>query len=275
MATLASLRERWQVEAARRAIDLREVDLLLADALERPLSWILAHDDEAADERVEAALAAAMRRRFGREPLQYVRGRTEFYGRVFVVDARVLIPRPETEILVEQAIRRIAGGRTIVDVGTGSGCIAISLAIERADLHVVATDMSLGALALARRNAERLDARVRFAASDVLAAIGRARLGAIVSNPPYIPARDLPTLQPEVRDYEPEIALTPGETGLETIGRIYQEGAAHLDRDGLILLEIGYGQGDAVRALGARYGWTVELRDDLAGIPRVAISSRA
>lgn len=275
MPTIAELRSRWREVAVRHAISPRDVDVLLSDAAGRPFSWILAHDEEEAPLDLVHAIEEAVRRRLAHEPLQYIRGHTEFFGRRFEVDDRVLIPRPETELLVDQCIRRIPGGAWVVDVGTGSGCIAATLAIERADLHLVATDRSVAALALARRNATRLGARVAFVASDVMSAIGRARLGAVVSNPPYVPANEVPGLQAEVREWEPESALTPGETGLEIIERIYEDAARRLDREGLVLLEIGYGQGETVVALAARHGWRTELRDDLAGIPRIAISSRA
>lgn len=201
-----------------------------------------------------------MRRRTAGEPLQYIRGRCDFYGREFLVDDRVLIPRPETELLVEQAIKRAPRGARVVDVGTGSGCIAISLSLDRPDLHVVAVDISVAALALAARNRDRLRARVAFAASDLLNAIRGADL--IVSNPPYIPAADVETLQREVRDHEPRNALTPGPRGTEAIERLAKFGAP-------MIFEIGFGQIDEVRAIVD----VVDVIDDLAGIPRVVVSS--
>lgn len=200
------------------------------------------------------------------EPLQYIRGRTEFFGREFRVDDRVLIPRPETETLVETAIERIEHGARVVDIGTGSGCIAATLALERPDLRLIATDVSMGALAVASKNAAD---HVALVASDLLAAFVED-FDWIVSNPPYIPAGDIATLEPEVRDYEPRLALTPGAAGTEIIGRILdQAGRAR------VILEIGYGQGDAVRDLAAAHHFNVsDLRNDLAGIPRVIVLSR-
>jgi release factor glutamine methyltransferase len=199
-----------------------------------------------------------VRRRAAGEPLQYIRGRCDFYGREFLVDDRVLIPRPETELLVEQAVARAPRGARVVDIGTGSGCIAVTLALERPDLRVLAVDISVAALAVARRNRDRLGARVAFAASDLLDALRDIDL--IVSNPPYIPAADIAMLQTEVKDHEPRAALTPGPRGTEVIDCL-------LSINIPAIIEIGYGQYDALR------GRVDDAIDDLAGIPRVVISS--
>lgn len=198
------------------------------------------------------------------EPLQYIRGKTEFYGREFRVDDRVLIPRPETEIVVETAIERIERGARVVDIGTGSGCIAVSLAHERPDLRVIGTDISAAALALASNNG-----KVQFVASDLLAAFVED-FDWIVSNPPYIAEGEIETLAPEVRDHEPRAALTPGPLGTEIISRILdQAGRAR------VIFEIGFGQSEAVRDVAAAHHFNVdEIRDDLAGIPRVIVLSR-
>jgi release factor glutamine methyltransferase len=197
-----------------------------------------------------------LRRRRAGEPLQYIRGRCDFYGREFLVDGRVLIPRPETEILVEQAVRRVPRGARVADVGTGSGCIAITLALERPDLRVLGVDVSAAALALAKRNRDRLGARVSFVVSDLLSAVRRVDF--VVSNPPYIPAADIDALQTEVRDHEPRNALTPGPRGTEVIDRLLASGIP-------CILEVGYGQ--AVRLQ------VDEIIPDLAGIPRIVVSS--
>lgn len=181
----------------------------------------------------------------------------------------MLIPRPETEILVEAALERAPRGARVVDIGTGSGCIAVSLALERPDLRVLGVDLSLDALALASRNGARLGASARFAASNLLDAL--RDFDVIVSNPPYIPAADVETLATEVRDWEPRMALTPGADGTEIIDRIFSAA-----RGQLVLLEIGYGQEAAVRALAEKHGRRVEaVLNDLAAIPRVVISSAA
>ena len=205
-----------------------------------------------------------MRRRAAGEPLQYIRGKTEFFGRTFFVDDRVLIPRPETEVLVETAIKTIDRGARVVDIGTGSGCIAVTLSLERPDLRVTATDASVAALALAKKNGAE-----HVIASDVLNAFVRD-FDWVVSNPPYIAGADLEQLATEVRDYEPRAALTPGPAGTEAIERILDQAG----RAGVIL-EIGFGQEPAVRDLAAARHFAVrEVRNDLAGIPRVVVLSR-
>lgn len=221
---------------------------------------MVAHGDQRVD---ESTVVPLMERRIAGEPLQYIRQKTEFFGREFYVDERVLIPRPETEILVETAIELAPRGARVVDIGTGSGCIAASLAGARPDLRVVACDLSVAALAVARRNGA-----TRLVASDVLSAM-RGDFDVIVTNPPYIPAADVEHLQTEVRDHEPRNALTPGVAGTEAIDRILTSSGR-----ALVILEIGFGQEIAVRELAAARGHRVrEVRNDLAGIPRVVVSS--
>jgi release factor glutamine methyltransferase len=268
-------RRRWREIASSRGINPRDADVLLGDLLGKPFSWIIAHDDADVTPAISDALDALMERRLRREPLQYIRGKTEFYGRDFLVDERVLIPRPETEHLVEEAATRIRRGARVLDIGTGSGCAAISLALERPDLAVFASDLSPGALSVASQNARRLSARLRFFGSNVCEAIGaHARFDAIVSNPPYIPAHEMAGLQAEVREFEPGMALTPGKTGLEVVERILERAPGLLEPDGVILLEIGHAQDEAVASLGAAGGWSCAFKDDLQGIPRVAVLSR-
>lgn len=205
-----------------------------------------------------------MRRRAAGEPLQYIRGKTEFFGRDFFVDDRVLIPRPETELVVETAIECIEGNARVVDIGTGSGCIAVTLQLERPDLQVVATDASVAALAVASKNGAQ-----HLVACDVLNAFVRD-FDWIVSNPPYISAAEVEQLAIEVRDYEPRSALTPGPAGTEAIEKILdQAGRAR------VILEIGFGQEQLVRDLAAARHFSVNrVRNDLAGIPRVIVLSR-
>jgi release factor glutamine methyltransferase len=260
MTTIADLRAKL-----RELIDPRDADLLIADAAARTRAWVLAHGDELIDAGPIEALAA---RRAAGEPLQYIRSRCDFFGREFIVDDGVLIPRPETELLVETAIMRAPHGARVVDVGAGSGCVAISLERARTDLKVVAVDVSVGALAVATRNARAHKSRARFAASDVLGGL-RGTFDVIVSNPPYIAGGDVPGLQVEVRDHEPRVALTPGPRGTEIIERIFDAAGG-----AMVILEIGFGQEGAVREVAAVRGFTVEeVRNDLAGIPRVVVSS--
>ena len=265
------LRSRWREEALQRGVHPRDVDLLLADVLSRTTGWLFAHGEEEVD---PAPLEALLARRFAGEPLQYLRGRTEFYGREFLVDDRVLIPRPETELVVETALRLAPREGLVVDIGTGSGCIAVSIERERPDLRVAAVDCSLGALAVAARNRDRLGSRVRLAASDLLSAVA-GPINVVVSNPPYVPRAEYEQLAVEVRIHEPEIALTPGRRGTEIIARIFDEAAVRLAPRGVLILEVGYGQEKRIRRLAKTKGFSVdELLPDLAGIPRVVVSSR-
>jgi release factor glutamine methyltransferase len=273
MTALAGLRRRLRDEALARHVNPRDADLLLSDALGKPVSFIFANGEREVDAALEAVIESALARRFAGEPLQYIRGRTEFYGRDFRVDPRVLIPRPETEILVETALALLTENARVLDVGTGSGCIAITLAAERTDLAVTGSDRSVGALALASRNAREVDAQVRFAASDVLSAVA-GTFDMIVSNPPYIPRADVDGLQPEVRLHEPPGALSPGPDGTEIIERLFAEARSRLTTEGRLILEIGYGQAEEVREIAERHGWRVErVVPDLAAIPRIVVSS--
>lgn len=268
---LSSLRARLRGEASQRGLDRRDVDLLLADAVGRPVPFVLAHGELEID---SGPLLAQLERRYAGEPLQYIRRRADFYGREFYVDERVLIPRPETELLVETALNLAPRGARVIDVGSGSGAIAISVERERLDLHVIATDASLAALAVTLANRDRLGARVHLAASDVLAAID-GQFDLILANPPYIPAADIEGLPIEVRGYEPSVALTPGAQGIEIIERLFDEARTRLAPGGRIVMEIGFGQETLVRDLARSHGYVVEsVIPDLAGIARTVVSSR-
>ncbi|HEX7705480.1 MAG TPA: peptide chain release factor N(5)-glutamine methyltransferase [Thermoanaerobaculia bacterium] len=267
---LDDLRARRREEALERGHNPRDVDLLLSHVTQRSVSWIIAHGDELLDAET---LDALLRRRYEGEPIQYIRGATEFYSREFVVDDRVLIPRPETELVVEAALERAPNGGLVVDVGTGSGCIAISIERERPDLRVVALDRSLDALAVATVNRRRLNARVRFAAADLLSCL-RERVDVIVSNPPYVPLDEYETLAVEVRIHEPRMALTPGPRGTELIDRMLEQALTLLAPAGCMIIEVGYGQEEAIRKLAAMRGFHVEaFIPDLAAIPRVVVLS--
>ncbi len=266
---LDALRSRLRQDALERGFNARDVDLLLADALGRSVSWLFAHGEEPVD---EAIVRAQLDRRFAGEPVQYIRGSTEFYSRDFLVDDRVLIPRPETELLVEQVVQHAPLNARVIDVGTGSGCIAISVERERPDLSVVSVDLSLGALALAARNRILLDSRVRFFASDVLSSV-RGTFDLVVSNPPYIASGAIEHLAVEVRGHEPRLALTPGPRGTEVIERLLDQSRALLAPNGLVMMEIGYAQESAVRELSAAHGYEIErVVPDLAGIPRIVVA---
>ena len=197
------------------------------------------------------------------KPLQYITKTQEFYGRPFRVTPDVLIPRPETELLIEVVLKRRPRARTIVDVGTGSGAIAITLALELG-AFVLATDISPAALKIATQNAAN---SVSFIAADLLSSISDATMDVVASNPPYVASGDRATMQREVRDWEPEQALFAGESGLDIYRRLIPESWRVLKPGGLLALELGFGQSEAVTELVA--GWqNVEVAKDLAGIPR-------
>lgn len=268
---LSSVRTRLRAVAVERGADPRDVDILLADAFGRPVAFVVAHGEIPID---PAAVVEKLERRWSGEPLQYIRARADFYGREFHVDSRVLIPRPETELLVEAALKIAPENGRIVDIGSGSGAIGITMKLARPDLRVTAVDLSMGALAVTALNCSRLGAHVSLAASDLLSSI-RGEFDLIVSNPPYIPAHDIAGLQVEVRDHEPHMALTPGAAGTEAIDRILEQSRSHLRRGGRVVFEIGIGQETPVRALAARHDFGVErVIPDLAGIPRTVVLSR-
>lgn len=217
-------------------------------------------------------------RRAAREPLPYLVGRAEFFSRTFLVSPAAMVPRPETEILVEAAIERARriGGRFAADVGTGSGALAVTLAKEVAGLTVVATDISLEALGLAARNVRLHGAtdRVFPVCCDLLAAVA-LQADCLVANLPYIAHDDFPLLEPEVRDYEPRLALDGGLDGLGMIRRLSAQLCAHLRTGGFAALEVGAGQAGEVAKLLGRSGLSgVEVLPDYAGIERVVIGWR-
>jgi release factor glutamine methyltransferase len=212
---------------------------------------------------------AVRRRAFDREPVAYITGTKGFRRLDLAVDPRVLIPRPETETLVEAAIDALAQGARVVDVGTGSGAVALALKDERPDLEVTGTDVSEDALAVARANAERLGLDVAFAHADLLAGIGS--FDAVVSNPPYV--EDGAELAPEIVRHEPALALRAGPEGLDVLRALVPAAAAMGAR--LLAAEVGAGQAEAVQELAAQAGLTAsDRRADLAGIERVVVAWR-
>lgn len=253
----------------------RDAELLLMRALGRDRAWILTHPDAPLTSEETKTLENWLVRRARHEPVQYILGETEFFGLTFQVTPAVLIPRPETEHLVEAAIERVPRDAQvrICDVGTGSGCIAVSLAHALTGAAVTAVDISTGALQVARRNAERhgVAERVRWVESDLLRAVRGERFDMVVANPPYV--RNAEILEEQVREYEPHAALFAGPTGVEAYERLIPQACEVLVPGGWLLLEIGHGQRDAVAGLLA--GWdAVRFTDDLQGIPRVAMARR-
>jgi len=226
------------------------------------------------------AYRSAIARRARREPVAYITGEREFYGRAFAVDRRVLVPRPETEHLVEAALEGLrsafprAERFNVADVGTGSGAIAVTLACEDERVWAIATDISEGALEVAKINAERHGVRSRVALrrGDLFSPLAGERFHAVVSNPPYIPEAVYPTLAPEVRVFEPRTALVGGRDGLDVIRALIEGASHHLVPGGFLAMEIGHDQGEAVRRIARARGLeNVRILPDLAGRDRVAV----
>jgi release factor glutamine methyltransferase len=250
----------------------REATLLLGHLLGLGEAAVLARYEEPLDPALEPAYSRLMQRRLAGEPVAYLLSEREFYGRPFRVDGRVLVPRPETEHLVERALELdLPANPRMLDIGTGSGCIAATLALERPDARVVASDVSTEALALASRNMHHfgLDRRVVLLAMDLAAAARLANFDLVVSNPPYIDPADAPSLSMEVTAFEPSRALFAAQRGTSIERRLLTE----LDplRPGChLLMEIGAGQKEALlRAAQASPFDFVACTDDYAGIPRV------
>jgi len=243
-------------------------EVLLSHALKRERVYLYAHSDEELTEVAWIHYGRYLHERLKGKPTQYITGHQEFYGRDFRVTPDVLIPRPETEHLIQASLTRIRPGDIVLDVGAGSGAIAITLALET-KAHVFATDISTAALSIAAANARNLSAPVSFFASDLIDAIAPQSVDVLVSNPPYVPKTDHPALQREVRDYEPHVALFAGSTGLEIYERLIADAPRVLRPGGWFLVELGYNSLEPVRAM-LQSGWSdITVEHDLAGLPRV------
>ncbi len=248
-----------------------EARLLIAHALGVDRAWLVAHADESIAGPPGAMARALLRRRGDGEPIAYILGRREFHGLELAVTPDVLIPRPETELLVDLALARVDGASCrVLDLGTGSGAIAIAVARAAPGAEVWAADSSPAALRVARANAERHAAGVHFVASDWFAGLRGERFDLVVSNPPYVAAGDPHLREGDLR-FEPRAALVGGADGLECIRRVVREARAHLRASGWLLFEHGYDQGPASRALLKEAGYAdVDSWPDLASIPRVS-----
>jgi release factor glutamine methyltransferase len=246
----------------------REARIILGHMLGKSVEQLVAGVCEL-DARSITNARTALNRRIAGEPSAYIVGVKEFYGRPFKVDKNVLIPRPETESLVEAVIERLRPGDRCADVGTGSGCIGISCALERPESVWLCSDVSADALMIARENADTLGARVEFQQADLLDGVANGSLALIASNPPYIAEGD-PRLDPAVREFEPESALLAGEDGLQVIRRLVEQACRALMPGGTLAFEFGAGQ--AVDEL--LRGWETVILRDLAGIDRVAVATK-
>jgi release factor glutamine methyltransferase len=259
-------------------------EVLLGHALGRDRAWILVHMQDQLGDTDQRAYENFIDRRAAREPLQYITGLQEFWGLPFIVTPDVLIPRPETELVVESAIKRGTTTATpvFVDLCTGSGCIAVSLAREHPRARIFAMDRSEAALHIARRNARQngVADRIRFLEGDLLEPLSETdlvgRVDVIATNPPYIRSDERPTLQPEVRDFEPEMALIAGPDGTEIAERIINDAPNYLRSGGSLIMEMGMGQTNALRKIIAAAGAYTEpeVLKDLAGIERVIIAKK-
>lgn len=239
-------------------------EVLLAHLLGRDRTYLIAHDNDPCPDAFDALVQS----RLTGVPTQYLTGRQEFYGRDFHVAPGVLIPRPETEHVVERALELASPAQAIADIGCGSGSIGITLALEL-NRHTLLTDLSAQALAIARANATRLQATCSFLNADTLTALAAHSLDLIVSNPPYIPLGDRPTLTTEVRDHEPAMALFGGESGNDVYARLIADAPRVLRPGGWLVLELGWQSAAAVTALAQHHFTRIEVRQDLAGLDRV------
>ncbi|MCS7026720.1 MAG: peptide chain release factor N(5)-glutamine methyltransferase [Bryobacteraceae bacterium] len=243
-------------------------EVLLCHALGRDRLYLLTHGDEELSELAWIHYGRYLHERLQGKPTQYITKVQEFYGRVFQVSPAVLIPRPETEHVVEAVLQLAQPWHRILDVGAGSGAIAVTLALEL-NTCVYGTDISLEALRMAKKNAQRHQARVELLCCDLCSAL-KAEFDIVVSNPPYVPESDQAFLQREVRDFEPALALYGGPTGVEIYERLIPAAARILKPGGWFVAELGYQSLERVCALLASGPWTqIDHRHDLAGIPRV------
>jgi len=243
-------------------------EVLLCHALGRERAWLYGHGDDELSDVARIHFGRYLHERLQGRPTQYITGRQEFYGREFAVSPEVLIPRPETEHVVEVAQSMRYGVRRAVDVGCGSGAIAVTLSLEMG-VEVWGTDISTAALAVASANAEKLQATVHLVACDLVSAFGPRTVDLVVSNPPYVAHADRAGLQREVRDWEPHVALFAGETGLEIYARLVAEALRVLRPGGALLVELGFKTCDRVREMVGPPWRDVQIVPDLAGIPRV------
>jgi release factor glutamine methyltransferase len=255
----------------------QDAELLLCSLLGINRGWLLANlDTELIGTSWESYYELLKRRATG-EPIQYITGTTEFYGLPFHVEPGVLIPRPETEHLVEEVLRLAAQfpAPHIADIGTGSGAIAVALAHSLPHAHITATDLSPQALAIARRNADQNAAQIEFLEGDLLAPLFNRRFDILASNPPYIPESDRASLAIEVRDHEPSSALFAGDDGLVIYRRLIPDAIPHLNPNAFLVMEIGYGQQPAIAELLEASSYRdIRFLPDYQGIPRVALALR-
>lgn len=252
----------------------REAASIVMLSIQKDKAFLYSHPEYELTESEISSFESLLERRAAREPLQYISGVQEFYGLEFEVTRDVLIPRPETEMVVEHAIELLKsrGSKRFCEIGVGSGCISISILHHLSDASAVAIDVSPSAINVARRNAQKLGVadRLRFLESDLFEKLAPEQFDIVVSNPPYVPSVDMTGLQPEVRDFEPRVALTDGLDGLSIISRIIDEAPRFLVAGGILLMEIGFNQSPLVVDMFESRIWNCpKLFPDLQGIPRL------
>lgn len=254
------------------ALDAR---LLLEYICRTDRNTLLVHGDRSLSPFEEQMYQNSIATRKNRIPLQHITGEQEFMGLTFRVNEKVLIPRQDTEILVEEALRFLKDGDRILDVCTGSGCILLSLLHYSNECHGVGVDLSEDALAIAKENGERLEEEAEWVCSDMLKALPKQTFELIVSNPPYIPTQVIPTLMEEVKSHEPYMALDGKEDGLYFYRKLVEQCPDYLAKEGMLLVEIGYDQAEAVSKLFSEAGFTdVTVMKDLAGLDRVVVGRK-
>ncbi|MDI1243004.1 MAG: peptide chain release factor N(5)-glutamine methyltransferase [bacterium] len=259
---------------------IRQASSLLQFATGRDRTFIIAHPEYVLTETEDDSFRKAIARRAAREPFQHIVGHQEFYGLDFIVTPNVLIPRPETELIVERAIELLSvlPSPRFLEIGIGSGCIAVAILKHCPNASALAVDISEAAVKVARRNAEihELYDRLQMLQSDIFESVNEETFDLIVSNPPYVPLAQYDGLQPEVRDHDPRVALTDGSTGLTIIERIIVGAPEFLQPAGRLLMEIGFGQNEHVEGVFDPATWeSVSLIHDLQGIPRIVDAALA
>jgi len=253
----------------------REAASLIAFALQKDKTFLIAHPEYKLSAEEETRFREFLQRRANREPFQYITGRQEFYGLDFAVTPDVLIPRPETELIVENAIELLSDKSRFCEVGIGSGCISVAILHKVKTASAIGLDISPNALQIAEKNAKlhQVADRLQLKISDVFEVLKDEKFDLIVSNPPYIPRRDFEMLQAEVRDFEPTIALTDGKNGLSIVEKIINDTRQFLNPHCFLLMEIGFEQATEVRKMFSSKIWkSVEILPDLQNIPRMVMA---
>lgn len=261
------------------------MEMIVAHVLQKQRIQLYTQFDQPLNESELSTLRTMIKRRAAREPLQYILGEADFFGFTLAVSSAVLIPRPETELLVEYVLNRLREstdlrsksieGVSILDIGTGSGCIVLALAKNIPSARLYGVDVSDDALSIAQSNAERLAvASVQFGKMNILESLPKRRFSVIVSNPPYISAIDMEELEPEVSDHEPHLALRGGEDGMIFYQRFAEIFPIMLEENGWFAVEIGFGQAEQIKALFDNADFTTTILNDLADIPRICIGNR-